>query len=206
MKKAILWFVAVLVFTVGLGQLANATDRYYRYYDNNEIVVEQKIVKFDPDYFYGTEHLYGVGESIKRERQAEKDGEQKKLELELEVLKKKIDLLNLQLQKGGSVVGSPKEEPAEEPKVEKTPIETLFLTKCANCHGTTPKGSDLKLVINDKINPNLSVEESVKVFVHTYYPEHAKKVGLTRMPKGGAALPDEDIQTIFNWMIDKIVK
>lgn len=209
MKKIV--FLMFLATLVGIGTVYAGGYGYNNVVDYNNaarIIIRDKVVEYDPDRFLGVEGYYRLGEHLSEKSEAEKST---KHELELELLQKQIDLLKLQMEAAAKAGAKPMPKPEvetpvepEAPKVENTyeAVTLLFSQKCSKCHGDTKKDGGLQLIKSGAL-VDIGADEREKVFLRTFFPECVEKEGLAKMPKGGKALTDEEMNVVFKWQLDK---
>jgi mono/diheme cytochrome c family protein len=206
MKKLIL---AIIVLTgLGLGAVYAGNGYHSDYYDNDQarIVIRDKVVEYDPDYFLGTYGYYKIGDELREKVEKQKVSD---TEMKLLLLEKQIELLKLQMQKDckpetpKTDVPTTPETPAA-PKTDSSAMVELVKARCFNCHGGPQTKGNLVLLKNDKL-ADLSLAQVDLVEIHTFFDEHAKDAGLSRMPKGGKPLTDQELSVIRKWRQDKVL-
>lgn len=197
MKK----FLIIFTILASMATIAYADGHGFKAYDYPaRVIVRDKVVEYDPDRFIGAYGLYEIADGlVEKHEEAKKDHH----ELEIDLLQKQIELLKLQLQLKGGIVpvqpGKPEEKPVASPYSE---VTSLFVNKCAKCHGDSKQDAGLRLIENGKL-ADLSAEDLNSVHVRTYYSQEAKDAGLARMPKGSPPLSDAEMKLIDKLMVLK---
>lgn len=172
-----------------------------------DVIVRQRVVQFDPNTYLGLQGYYSHGQKLVAEDNAKKDEELKILREQVEELKKMT--LALQSLTLGNVAGKVPAKPVEP---EQKPVDaleakvlSLYLDKCAKCHGDTKQDGDLTLVKDGKlvISDNDSLELANRELVFHRTDASLLLEGEARMPKGSAPLTDEEVKTLKLWMHSK---
>lgn len=165
------------------------------------VVVPQKVVEFDADYFLGEDYYYQLGQKLVDDKNKSRDDE-------IKDLKSKLDLLLTLLSKGnngqGQQPGLPTPPPPEPEPVKNEindKILTLWNRKCVNCHGTTPQNNGLTLVKGGSLE-DLSLEQRLITYDRVLGYKLQER-GLAKMPKGGS-LTDEEVNLVYEWCLDKL--
>lgn len=106
----------------------------------------------------------------------------------------------------------PEPVPAPEPTQPPTESELdkavfkIFIESCKNCHGPASAKAGLQLIGQDDDGTNwlndLSLEDRVKTYDRVAGIK-LKERGLKLMPLGGPALPDDQVETLRLWMVQK---
>ena len=183
-----------------------------------QVVVPQRVVQFDANYFQGVDHYYSLGEKLKTEKQAENKSEVDYYKGQIELL---LKILAAKQGNGGNVELPPVAPPAPVPAPE-TPVQptipeqaeggeykvtdidkkafAIFKAQCARCHGDTQQDGGLALIKNGALQ---LVDLVDRVEIH----DRVNGVGLaargkTKMPKGGS-LSDTDVETLRLWMVQE---
>lgn len=197
MKK----FLIIFTILASMATMVYADGHGYRSYDYPaKVIVRDKVVEYDPDRFIGAYGLYDIADGLTEKHEEEKKNH---YDLEIDLLQKQIELLKLQLQLKGVTVPVPDVKPEEKPVVSPySEVTSLFVSKCAKCHGDSKQDAGLKLIENGKL-VDLSAEELNSVHVRTYYSKEAKDAGLARMPKGAPPLTDAEMKLIDRLMVLK---
>ena len=207
MKKIILGIVVLTL--LGIGAVYAGNGYYSHNYDEPaRIIIRDKVVEYDPDYFLGAEGYYKLGDELQEKFTRRKASE---AEMRLLLLEKQIELMKLELQKNKNCkpekpdVATP-EVPTEPemPAVDNSAIIELVKTRCFNCHGGPQTKGNLVLMNGDKL-ANLTLAQVDLVEIHTFFDEAAKDAGLTQMPKSGKPLTDDELKIIRKWRQDKVL-
>lgn len=207
MKKVILGIIVLVL--VGMGAVYAGNGYYSHNYDEPaRIIIRDKVVEYDPDYFLGAEGYYKLGDELREKFTQRKASE---AEMRLLLLEKQIELMKLELQKSKNCkpetpdVAAP-EVPAEPeaPTTNNAAIVELVKARCYNCHGGPQTKGNLVLMKDEKL-VDLTLAQVDKVEIHTFFDEAAKDAGLTQMPKGGKPLTDDELKIIRKWRQDKVL-
>ncbi len=165
-----------------------------------DVIIQQKRVIFDPNYFVGAEGYYKVGEQIKQEKEEINLDKLDRILSNLEIL---IKLLGQA--KGGVTppvvpVPQPEPEPVPEPDDNLDPVtkraHEILKARCYNCH---KRGSSNGFEMFDK-DGKVSLSLPQVVNVHYRVEGLGFEPGTTLMPKGGAPLSNDDMLTIKKWL------
>ncbi len=200
MKKTIYISSILLISCVFLADLfvsIATSDDVFR----QQVLVPQKVVQFDPRYYYGVDGYYALGSSLQRDKIQELVEQNAKLEAQLKLL---IELLknNPQLVPQPENPEVPTETPApQEPADGVSALEQkvydIFVSNCSDCHGGESQGR-LQLVDVDKgqliVHGAASMADIVQRVERVYLDN--KKA----MPPGGESLSDEDVQVLKQYM------
>ncbi len=182
------------------------------------VVVPQRIVQFDANYFQGLNSYYAVGDKIRAEKATETTSE-------VEFYKGQIDMLLkiLATKQGIPVPGTPI-APVPTPEVpvagtvpEQPPVPAntgdyqvtevdkkvynIFKSKCSRCHGDTKQDGGLALV-KDNTLQLVDIYDRVEIYDRTLGLSLEAR-GKARMPKGGVALSDDEVETVRLWMVQE---
>jgi len=161
------------------------------------VIVPQKTVQFDSEYFRGTDYYYQLGEKFVQEKNQSRDDEVKELKAKLELLLKLIE--------SGALKGGVKPEPQPEETPEKPSVNSriiaLWNKKCVNCHGSVPQNNGLSLVKSNEL-VDLPLVDRIKTYDRVYGYKLQER-GLAKMPKGGN-LTDEEVLLVYEWLLEKV--
>lgn len=201
--------------------IANAGGHGF-YYPNavvQKVIVPQRVVQFDADYFQGLDHYYSLGEKLKSEKQAENKSEVDYYKGQIELLLKILAAKQGGAELPGPVAPAPAPVPVtpDEPPVQPTIPEqaeggeykvtdidrkafNIFKNACARCHGDTQQDGGLTLIKGGALQ---LVDLVDRVEIH----DRVNGVGLeargkAKMPKGGT-LSDSDVETLRLWMVQE---
>jgi mono/diheme cytochrome c family protein len=173
-----------------------------------DYVIRQKRVEFDSDYYLGVNGYYQVPRVIK---------EQKDNELQYKILEV-LEKINAKLEENSVEVPTEPVKPStptepETPDIEEvsnldSQVYKIFKENCASCHigDKAPKG--IKLIGEEngqKFLYDLPLADRFMVWFTTR-GVNLDKTGHKRMPVGGSALSDEDVNTLELWMHNKAVE
>lgn len=164
------------------------------------VIVPQKTVQFDSEYFRGTDYYYQLGEKFVQEKNQSRDDEVKELKAKLELLLKLIESGALKGNNGGLKPEPQPEEVPEKPSVNSR-IITLWNKKCVNCHGSVPQNNGLSLVKSNEL-VDLSLSDRAKTYDRVYGYKLQER-GLAKMPKGGN-LTDDEVLLVYEWLLEKV--
>lgn len=202
-----------LIVVLGITSQVNATPPVYN--KVQQIVVPQKVVEFDARYFQGLDSYFSVGEKLRTEKQEERSAE-------IEFYKGQIDmLLKILANQNGSktipVPANPTSTTGPEQPTQPSPapvdngeykvtdidkkVYNIFKAKCARCHGDTKQDGGLTLVKDDSLQL-VDINDRVEIYDRTLGTGLEAR-GKTRMPKGGLALSDDEVETLRLWMVQE---
>lgn len=217
--------ILAIALMLGLVSSACATD-----YNNHQqqVFVNQKVVRFDARYFAGIPGYYSTTNQIKEERLAE---DTNTLKAENQALRAQIELL-IKLCQGGNV---PKpEEPTTPPSKPEEPTPTvpeggdkdngeyqvteldeqmhaILKESCAKCHSeTAPKGdwgdgSPVLLFKKDIDTLMLQPLENRALMYEVVRRVGLEVKGLSPMPPGGP-LADSKTEIFYQWMQEEATR
>lgn len=179
-------------------------------YAVQQVVVPQRVVTFDDNYYQGLNGYFSVGEKLRAEKQEEKN-------TELEYYKGQIDmLLKVLANKGINTEAVPTpNNPIPQPPTVPTPpdngeykvtevdkkVYNIFKAKCARCHGDTQQDGGLALIKDGALQ---LVDIYDRVEIHDRVSGISlEQRGKARMPKGGNVLADDEVETMRLWMVQE---
>lgn len=211
-----------LIFSLCLTSQVKATPPVYYNNKVQQIIIPQKVVEFDARYFQGVDSYFSVGEQLRAEKNQEKNAE-------IEFYKGQVEMLLkvLSNQSGGKVIPTnptptnpepnpvpspdptnpyPQPVPTQNPDEYKVTdidrkVYNIFKTKCSRCHGDTKQDGGLTLVKSDTLQL-LDINDRVELYDRVQ-GINLEARGKARMPKGGAALSDDEVETMRLWMIEE---
>lgn len=193
-KKILITFA--IIAAAGLAKIYADGHGYATYDYPARVIVRDKIVEYDADRFIGAYGLYEVADGLVEVKQHERENAYKD---QIELLQKQIEVLTLQLQLKGVDVAPKDDEPVKD---KFAAVTSLFISKCAKCHGDTKQDGGLQLIADGRL-VDLDAAEASQVYIRTYFSEAASKAGLARMPKGAPALSDEEMKVVDEWLVNK---
>lgn len=170
-----------------------------------DVVVRQRVVQFSPETYLGLQGYYSHGQKLLAQRAQEESDAVKELREQNRILR---DLVNAVLARNnGEVAPVPTPVPPPEPELQKR-VESLYLSKCAKCHGDTKQDGGLRLVQNGKIwfNPKDELELASRVVTHHRVNGVGLNDGEARMPKGAPQLSDDEVELLRLWALDKSIE
>lgn len=173
----------------------------YRYSQNvDKVIIKEKVVEYDADYYLGTEGYWQVGKAIQKEALTAEQSENAYLKGKVDALKEIIK--ELESKKNGS---KPAENPVEdgdnkvEPVEPKNKILEIFEKNgCIKCHSSNKLDGELELVKDGKV-AELSLAQRVLIH-HRVNGVNLKGEG--RMPKGGKAVSSEEVEILRDWLVE----
>ena len=206
-----------LFFSIAMVSTAMATPPYV-YQANTQVqqvIVPQRTVEFDQQYYQGINSYFSVGDKIRAEKASETDAQ-------IEFYKGQVDmLLKILAQKTGTPIApAPTTPPAEQPPAEQPPIlpqppdngeykvtevdkkvYNIVKTKCARCHGDTKQDGGLALIKDGSLQL-VDINDRVEIHDRTL-GINLEARGKTRMPKGGVPLTDDEVETFRLWAVQE---
>jgi len=188
-----------------------------------KVIVPQRVVQFDAQYFQGFDHYYSLGEKLKAEKQEEKATEVDYYKGQIELL---LKIIAAREGAGGRIIPNattpepvlpaptnpnPEVPPAppepvgngeEEYKVTELDkrVYAIFNASCVRCHGDTKQDGGLALVKGGALQL-VDLVDRVEIY------DRVLGVGLeargkAKMPKGGT-LSDNDVESLRLWMVQE---
>lgn len=171
------------------------------------VVVKEKVVEFDADYYLGLDGYYAAQDKAVAEHGS--GARLERLESQVDILIKALaDKYNL----GGETKPKPVTPEVSPPSGDPKPVDslnaqvfTIFKKNCITCHGPNQAAGKLKLIGRDNQGDFL-VDVGLKAF--KVYDRvagiHLQDRGLDLMPLNKQPLSDEDVQTIWVWAISSL--
>lgn len=191
------------------------------YYPNavvQKVIVPQRVVQFDADYFQGVDHYYSLGEKLKSEKAVENKSEvdyyKGQIELLLKILAAKQGGAEIPAPQPQPVPSNPELPPQGEPVPVPSPAEdgeykvtdldkkvyNIFKASCVRCHGDTQQDGGLTLIKGGALQL-VDLVDRVEIHDRVNGVSLAER-GKAKMPKGGT-LSDSDVETLRLWMVQE---
>jgi len=185
---------------------------------SDEYIVQQKVVEFDPRYYYGVNGYYSVAERLKRDKLQELLEQNARMQAQIDLLIKLLGQTPPVVPVSPPIIPpvtpvDPTVDPTVDPPVnppvvpENPPgnvndleqkVYTIFYDSCVNCHGNKDAEKRLQLIDEDKGQLfNWGVARTVDIVQRV---ERVYLNGKKAMPPSGTTLTDEDVQTLKEWM------
>lgn len=175
------------------------------------VVVEQKVVEFDADLYYGF-NAYAVVDELNEKRKGKLESKDELIQKLLEQNKELIDVLlkiNGKLGDGEPVSPGIPNDP-ENPTTPDEPdssdigsVELMLVNKCAGCHSDGKH----KYFENDSLAENLKNPKTVddfmtkaKIYERVHGGSLIKEQNLAIMPKGDKPLTTEEVTDVWLWL------
>lgn len=195
--KKLIFGLLIFIPAILLDKVGFSTNPYVE-----QVIVQQKVVQFNPDYYLGVQGYFAHGENLKQKNQANIAAENDALLAELQAQNKLLKDILAGLT--GKKIETPATPPIPEP-VDTTPdadkkVLSIFSANCAKCHGDTKSDGGLTLVKGGKL---VDVSLAQAVLVHHRTNAVSLDTDEAAMPKGTPALSDDDVDTIRLWMVKK---
>jgi hypothetical protein len=178
------------------------------------LVANQKVVQYDPNYFARLQGYYSVSEpqsnaqlqSTISSLQQQDENLAAEIKRIADLLKELIDLVK----SGQPYIPNPNDEPdPDEPPVLDQQVFAIFEDKCSSCHSEQSydsSGGGFQLVdLSDENAPILfdqSLEDRLEIHDRVL-GVGLKERGKSIMPKGGSPLSDKEVELLRLWMIQK---
>lgn len=201
-------------------------------FDFNDVIVQQKVVEFDSDYFLGVNGYYDVVNQLQYEDQYQDQQLLQQKEAQIDRLIRLVEELVRDRQGSGPITQpepqpvpqpqpqpepQPWPEPAPQPQPEPTvpspaadtnldkAVFEIFTANCRNCHGPDSAKAGLQLVGQDEDGTYWLNDLPLwdRVDVHDRVNGvNLRERGLKRMPIG-EILPDDEVEIIRLWVVQK---